>query len=92
MIRGAIPGTEVRCETVLLGVLMDVDDETHHIRVAVDRNPSERTFEESTRALDGKIDAPGIGVEKVGEILTGRFKTCKVFLIPHIHCRVEMIP
>jgi hypothetical protein len=75
MIGGAIPGTKVLCETVLLGVLVNVDDETHHIRVAVDRNPSERTLEESTRALDGKIDSPGVGVEKVGEILTGRLKT-----------------
>ena len=69
---------------------MNVDDETHHIRVAVDRDPSERTFEESTRALDGKIDSPGVGVEKVGEILTRRFKTCQVFLIPHINFKKAM--
>jgi hypothetical protein len=41
--------------------------------------------------LCGNIDTPGIGVEEVGEVPGGIFKTCQVFLILYIHHCMKMI-
>jgi hypothetical protein len=58
-------------DAVRLGVLVDVGNEPGEVGIGIHQFPAKGALEEGSGAAASPVEGPGVGIEKIGEVLAG---------------------